>query len=186
MENLIGIAIVVLLIIGIFSLIIRIYNRLVMLKFNVDKAFSNIDVLLKQRADEIPNLITTVKEYAAYEEETLEKLTDLRTRFLNASVTEEKVKSYNELTASMAKIFAVAENYPDLKANNSFLTLQQRVSELEDHIADRREFYNESVTMYNIGIKEFPNVVIANMTGYREKSLLVISEAEKEYNGVQF
>ena len=83
-------------------------------------------------------------------------------------------------------MLAVAENYPDLKANTSFITLQNRVSELEDHIADRREFFNESVNMYNIGIKEFPNTLIAGPMGYKEKHLLAISEAEKKYDGVQF
>ncbi len=186
MEKLIAIAIIIILLLGFIGVIIRVYNRLVMLKFNVDKAFANIDVLLKQRADEIPNLITTVKQYATYENETLQKLTELRTQFLNAQNPNDKIEKYNELKTAMTKIFAIAENYPDLKANNSFLALQTRVSELEDHIADRREFFNESVTMYNIGIKEFPNVLIASPIGYREKTLLHISEQEKKYNGVQF
>ncbi|MGO3183382.1 MAG: LemA family protein [Aequorivita sp.] len=186
MELIIAIAILIIILVGLGSLISRIYNRLVMLKFNVDKAFANIDVLLKQRADEIPNLITTVKEYASYEKETLQKLTDLRTQFMNAQNPEDKVKKYNELQSAMSKIFAVAENYPELKANNSFLSLQQRVSELEDHISDRREFFNESVNMYNIGIKEFPNLLIAGPMGYHEKTLLQISEQEKKYDGVKF
>jgi len=186
METIIAIAILILIIVGLASVLIRTYNRLVMLKFNVEKAFANIDVLLKQRADEIPNLITTVKEHASYEKGTLQKLTNLRTQFLNAQNPNEKVEKYNEIQSTMTKVLAVAENYPDLKANTSFITLQNRVSELEDHIADRREFFNESVNMYNIGIKEFPNLVIAGSMGYKEKHLLAISEAEKKYDGVQF
>jgi len=186
MEIIIAIVILILIVVGLASFITRIYNRLVMLKFNVEKAYANIDVLLKQRADEIPNLITTVKQYAGYEKETLQKLTDLRTQFMKIQKPEEKVKKYNELQSVMSQIFAVAENYPDLKANNSFLSLQNRVSELEDHIADRREFFNESVNMYNIGIKEFPNILLSGPMGYTEKTLLHISEQEKKYDGVQF
>ncbi len=186
MAVVVSISIIVLLIVGIISLAISIYNKLIMLNFNIEKAFANIDVLLKQRADEIPNLIKVVKEHAQYESELLEDLTDARTRFLASKQTNEKVELSNQMDAAIKSIFAVSENYPDLKASQSFVNLQSRVSEIEDMIADRREFFNESVNMYNIGISEFPNLILAKMLAYQQKSLLQISEQEKAYDGIQF
>ena len=186
MNPIIALVIIVLLIVGLISVIVSAYNKLVMLKFNTDKAFANIDVLLKQRADEIPNLIKVVKEYQGYEAGTLEKLTDLRTRFLNATSTNDKVELSNQMDKAMRSVFAVSENYPTLQAAQSFTELQNRVSGLENAIADRREFFNESINMYNIGITEFPAVLLSKLLGYKEKALLQISEQEKEYHGVQF
>lgn len=186
MEKLIGLAILLLLLIGFISYVIGIYNKLIALNFNIDKTYANIDVLLKQRADEIPNLIKVVKEYANYEKNTLNQLTTLRTQFLNTSNTDDKIKTSNEISKAMSSIMAVSENYPDLKANTTFSNLQERLSQLEDHIADRRELFNESINMYNIGINEFPNVIFAKLIKYKEKALLQISNAEKEYDGIQF
>jgi len=186
MNPILSLVIIILVIVGVISVIISSYNKLVMLKFNVGKAFANIDVLLKQRADEVPNLIKVVKEYSSYETGVLEKLTELRTRFLNTTDPNKKVELSNEMDKAMRSVFAVSENYPDLKAAQSFTQLQTRVSELENAISDRREFFNESVTMYNIGITEFPPVILAKLLGYKEKTLLEISEQEKEYHGVQF
>ncbi len=181
-----SIIIFALLIIGTISFFITIFNRLVLLKNNIEKAFANIDVILKQRADEIPNLIKVVKEYVKYEQSVLEQLTKLRTDYTNSTNTSDKVKIANEMDKTIQKIMAVAENYPDLKANNSFVELQKRVSGLEDAIADRREFFNESVNLYNIGIQEFPNFVLAKMLGYAQKNMLYISEKEKKYDGIEF
>ena len=186
MNPIISIVIIVLLVVGLISVIITAYNKLVMLRFNVDKAFANIDVLLKQRADEIPNLIKVVKEYQGYEAGTLERLTELRTRFLSATNTNDKVELSNQMDKAMRSVFAVSENYPTLQAAQSFTELQNRVSGLENAIADRREFFNESINMYNIGITEFPAVLLSKLLGYKEKALLQISEQEKEYHGVQF
>jgi len=186
MNPIIALVIIVLLVVGLVSVVISAYNKLVMLKFNTDKAFANIDVLLKQRADEIPNLIKVVKEYQGYEAGTLEKLTELRTRFLSATTTNDKVELSNQMDKAMKSVFAVSENYPTLQAAQSFTELQNRVSGLENAIADRREFFNESINMYNIGITEFPPVILARLLGYKEKTLLQISEQEKEYHGVQF
>lgn len=186
MSQIIGIIIIILIIVAIVSLFIRIYNSLVMLRFNVEKSFANIDVLLKQRADEIPNLITTVKAYVTHEKDTLNELTVLRTKYLSSSNQNEKIELTNKMATSLGKIMVVAENYPDLKANASFIKLQERVSQLEDNISDRREFFNESVNMYNIGINEFPNLLLSKPMGYKEKSLLQITEVEKTYNGVTF
>lgn len=186
MERLFALAIIILIIVGFVSYIVNIFNRLVMMKNNVEKSFANIDVLLKQRADEIPNLIKVVKETIKYESGVLEKLTSLRTQYIGTSDTNAKIGLSNEIGNALKSVFAVSENYPDLKANSSFLKLQSRISQLEDHIADRREFYNESVNMYNISIAEFPNFILAKPLGYEVKQMLQISEEEKKYYGVQF
>ena len=175
-----------LVVLGLLNVIVSTYNRLVMLNNNVDKSFVNIDVLLKQRADEIPNLVKVVKESMKFEESMLTKLTELRTNFLNADSPEEKVELSNQMQNQLKSIFAVAENYPDIKTNQNFQLLQNRVSQIEDAIADRREFYNESVTMYNIGIAEFPNFILAKIMLYGKKQLLQISEQEKKYDGIAF
>ena len=175
-----------LVVLGLLNVVVSTYNRLVMLNNNVDKSFGNIDVLLKQRADEIPNLIKVVKESMRFEESMLTKLTELRTNFLNATSNEEKIELSNQMQTQLKSIFAVAENYPDIKTSQNFQLLQNRVSQIEDAIADRREFYNESVTMYNIGIQEFPNFILARMMLYTKKQILQISEQEKKYNGVAF
>ena len=184
--KIVALVIVGLILLGLVNYLISLYNKLVMLKNNIAKSFANIDVLLKQRADEIPNLIQVVKEYQRYEGDLLEKLTRLRTNYLNATDIEEKVTLTNDIEKTLKSVIAVSENYPDLKANATFLKLQARVSELEDHIADRREFYNESVNMYNIGIAEFPALIYAKLMGYKERSLLQISDEEKKYDGVKF
>ncbi|MDR1896032.1 MAG: LemA family protein [Prevotellaceae bacterium] len=184
--TIIAVVIGVILLIATGNYLINIYNKLIMLNKNIEKSFVNIDVLLKQRADEIPNLIKVVKQSMSYEQEMLNGLTALRTQYLNTDNINEKIKISNEITSALKTVFAVSENYPDLKAGTSLLNLQQRVSQLEDHIADRREFYNESVNMYNIGILEFPDVIFSKLMGYREKSLLEITVKEKEYDGIQF
>lgn len=186
MIQILAYVIIGLVVLGLLNVIITTYNRLVMLNNNVDKSFVNIDVLLKQRADEIPNLIKVVKESMRFEESMLTKLTELRTSFLNASSPEEKVELSNQMQNQLKSIFAVAESYPDIKTNQNFQLLQNRVSQIEDAIADRREFYNESVTMYNIGIQEFPNFILAKMMLYGKRQLLQISEQEKKYDGIAF
>lgn len=178
--------VIIMICVSLVTQIIRIYNRLVMLKFNVDKSFANIDILLKQRADEIPNLIKVVQASQHYEQDLLKNLTEIRSRYMNASTTNEKVILSNNLSESLKTVFAVSENYPDLKTNNNFMHLQKRVSELETSIADRREFYNESVTMYNIAINEFPVLLVAKALNYKPHELLFISPEEKKYDGIKF
>lgn len=186
MNDIIFYIIIAVLIIAFISLIIGIYNKLILLKNNVDKSFANIDVLLKQRADEIPNLIQVVKESKSYESETLLKLTQLRTDFMQATTIDDKVNISNNLEKTLKSIMAISENYPDLKANNNFRMLQSRVSGIEDMIADRRELYNDSVNLYNIGIQEFPNLMLAKSFLYVKKPLLNITDQEKHYDGVKF
>lgn len=186
MENLLALLIVVVLVVALVSGGIAIYNRLVFLNNNTDKAFANIDVLLKQRADEIPNLIEVVKQHTGFEQSVLEKLTKLRTDFLSATNSDDKVALANETASTLKTVFAVSENYPQLQSSQAFNNLQQRVSSIEDAIADRRELFNETVALYNTGIQEFPNVLFAGMLRYNKRNFLQITEQEKVYNGVKF
>lgn len=162
--------------------LIVIYNALVSLKHNVSKAWSNIDVLLKQRHDELPKLVETCRQYMQYEADTLEKVMRARAGVatareatdINALGTAE-----SELRRGLMQLFAVAEAYPDLKANDSFQHLQTRITGLENAIADRREFYNDSVNNNNIRIEQFPDVIIARLSNFRDFELLEFSEEEK-------
>ncbi len=161
---------------------VAIYNRLVNLKHNVNKAWSNIDVLLKQRHDELPKLVATCKEYMKYEQETLDKVISARSRVFQAREAGDVGAlgaAEGALRLGLGQLFALAENYPDLKANENFQHLQARISGLENQIADRREFYNESVNRNNITIEEFPDVIVARMFNFREAALLRFEAHEK-------
>jgi LemA protein len=162
------------------------YNKLVMLKNNFEKAFRNIDVILMQRADEVPELVKVASKFMEHETAMLTNLTKLRTDFLNSKTVDEKIENANEFSKSLKTLFAVSENYPTLASNSNFLELQRRVSQMEDKIADRREFFNDSVNLYNIGIQEFPNLILAKMLGYHTQTLFEVSTEEKAYNGIQF
>lgn len=165
-------------VVGILGTVVGIYNHLVHLRFNTDKAWANIDVILKQRRDELPKLVDTCKGYMKYEQALLDKLTAARTAFLSASTADEKVKAENEISRGLKSLFAVAENYPDLKANQGFFQLQGRISSLENSISDRRELFNESVNLYNVKINQFPDMLLVGMMGYTQKQLLEIPAEE--------
>ena len=160
---------------------IMIYNNLVSLKHNVSKAWANIDVLLKQRHDELPKLVETCKQYMGYEQETLEKVMQARSA-VSAAREKGDVSALGpaetQLRMGLGNLFALAEAYPDLKANDSFQHLQARISGLENAIADRREFYNESVNNNNVRIEQFPDVIIARNLGFGARDLLEFSEEE--------
>ena len=161
---------------------IAIYNRLVNLKHGVSKAWSNIDVLLKQRHDELPKLISTCKEYMRHESETLQRVIEARSQVSQAREAGDMGAlgaAEGMLRMGLGRLFAVAENYPDLKANESFQHLQSRITGLENTIADRREFYNESVNINNVGIEEFPDVLIAGLFHFRAATLLEFSSEQK-------
>lgn len=162
--------------------LIVIYNNLVRVKHNVTKAWSNIDVLLKQRHDELPKLVEVCKQYANFEQETLERVMQARSA-VSAAREQGDVGALGpaetQLRLGLGNLFAVAEAYPELKANESYQHLQSRISGLENAIADRREFYNESVNINNIRIEQFPDVFIARMFGFDERKLLRFSEEEK-------
>ncbi len=161
---------------------IIIYNNLVNLKHAVSKAWSNIDVLLKQRHDELPKLIETCKQYMKFEQDTLEKVMQARSA-AQAARANGDVKGVGQAETQMrlglGNLFAVAEAYPELKANQSFQQLQARISGLENAIADRREFYNETVNNNNVRIEQVPDVLIARIFNFQPADLLEFSEAEK-------
>lgn len=158
------------------------YNGLVQLKHNIAKAWANIDVLLKQRHDELPKLVEVCRQYKQFEQETLARVTEARARVAKAREAHDVPAlgaAENLLRAGLGQIFAVAEAYPELKANEHFMQLQTRITALENSIADRREWYNESVNLHNVRIEQFPDLIIARMFSYTEQPLLQFSIAEK-------
>ncbi|MGD8484258.1 MAG: LemA family protein [Thioalkalispiraceae bacterium] len=163
--------------------LIMIYNNLVSLKHAVSKAWSNIDVLLKQRHDELPKLVDVCKQYMQYEQETLEKVVQARSEVMSARSKSDVAalgQAETHLRMGLGNLFALAENYPELKADSSFQQLQSRISQLENSIADRREVYNESVNNNNVRIEQFPDVIVARMFNFRDFELLEFSEEEKK------
>jgi LemA protein len=161
---------------------IFLYNNLVSLKHGVSKAWSNIDVLLKQRHDELPKLVEVCKQYMQYEQETLQKVVQARSAVMQARSggdIKELGQAESQLRLGLGNLFALAEHYPDLKANNSYQQLQSRISQLENGIADRREVYNEAVNLNNVRIEQFPDVLVARLFNFRDFGLLEFSEEEK-------
>ena len=171
--------VLVLLALVVIGYMVGIYNQLIAVRVNVDKSWSNIEVLEKQRYDEIPKLVKVCEGYMQYERETLEKVIEARTRFLNAKGPADMAQAGSQLSGALKTLFAVAENYPDLKANQNFTQLQQRVSYLENEIADRREFYNESVTINNARIQQIPYVFFAGMLSCQPREMYKVSDAER-------
>jgi len=171
--------IAIFLILGALIYIATIYNGLVALRNDMDKAWANIDVLLKQRHDELPRLVDVCKGYMQYERETLQTLTEARARYSAAVTVDQKTLASGSLSNSVQKLFLVAENYPDLKANVSFLQLQKRISELESQIADRREFYNDSINLFNTRIQEMPDSLLAGVMGLKQRAMFQVSASEK-------
>ncbi len=165
--------------IGLFVYFITLYNSLVRLRNDNDKAWANIDVLLKQRHDELPKLIDTCKGYMQYEQKTLQLVVEARNASLKAGTIGEKAQADTMVSGALKTLFAVAENYPELKANNNFMQLQNRISELEEKIADRREFYNDDVNTYNIRIQQLPDVFVAHLIGLRPRDLFKVSEEDR-------
>ncbi len=165
---------------GIITYAVGIYNTLVRLSNNIDKAWSNIDVILKQRHDELPKLVDVCNSYMKHERETLEAVTNARSAYGRSTSVDDKAKAENQITRALGKLFAVAEQYPDLKANQEFLNVQQRISALEDTIADRREFYNDCINVYNIRIEQIPAVWVAQQTGYKARPLLTVAQSDRQ------
>lgn len=159
---------------------IGIYNRLVFLKNSYLQAWANIDVILKQRHDELPKLINVCESYMKYEKKLLENITALRSQAMGSSNLGERVRAEQQLGAAISGLFAVAENYPDLKSNQNFLNLQNRISHLEDQIADRREYYNNSTTIYNTRIAQVPENLIAAVAGFLPQELYRVAETERK------
>lgn len=181
------ILIVVLVIVVLLVLfVISKYNSLVVARNKVRDQFSQIDVQLKKRADLIPNLVETVKGYAKHESDTLEKVIQARNTYLSAGNKESKMKSSSELDGAISKLFALAESYPELKANTNFEELQKQLKEIEDKIAYARQFYNDSVLMYNNLIMMFPSNLVAGMFHFEKELFFEASEQERENVQVKF
>lgn len=172
---------VVSVLVGLIVLIsgISMYNNLIALKNRADLAWANIDVILKQRFDEIPSLIEVLEQAAQYEKSVIEKVAEARTRYGGARNDRQKLEASNELSLALSGVFAIGEAYPDLKANAQFTHILNRLSGLEDQLSDRRESYNDTVTLWNTAITQFPEVFIAPMFGFQAKPLFKVSEAEK-------
>ena len=175
---LIAIVIIVILVLW----IITVYNNLVKAKSKVDNAWSQIDVQLQRRFDLIPNFVETVKGYMTHEAETFEKIAALRTSWANSSSVGEKAKLDGELSGALKTIMAVSENYPDLKANTNFSELSEELRNTENKISFSRQFYNDSVTMYNTKLELFPSNIVANIFNFKSRELFVTENDEVRKN----
>lgn len=172
--------IVTVLLLGLIGYIIRMYNQLVNVQKQCEKAWSNIDVLLKQRSDELPKLIDTAEQYMEYERETLQEVIEARSKAQEASNPKQQAEADSELEGALGNLFALAEDYPELKANESFQNLQDRISSIEEQISDRREFYNEAATNFNTLINQIPYVFLASNMNLSERELYEVSSQDKE------
>ncbi|MEW6748774.1 MAG: LemA family protein [Candidatus Micrarchaeota archaeon] len=170
------------LIIGLLFLfyLFSMYNGLISLRNNIEKAWANIDVLLKQRSDLIPNLVEAVQGYMKHEKGTLEEITRLRVSLLKASGPAEKAKASEGISSALKTLFAVAENYPKLEASKSFMKLHEQLTAMENQIADRREFYNDSVLLFNTRIHSIPDSLMAALMGFKDKEYFRATDEEKK------
>ncbi len=162
------------------------YNRFVVLKNSVKEAFSTMDVYLKKRWDLIPNILESVKGYMTHERETLESIVSLRSGSYDSMTSEAKIDANDQLSKGLSKLFALAENYPDLKANQNFMDLNNQLALVEEDIANARKYYNAVAKNMNNAIMVFPSNIIANMFGYKEEKMFEVQEAEREAVKVKF
>lgn len=186
MTGWIVLGIILLLLLGLITYVIIIYNGFVALKNAISQDWSNIDVLLKQRRDELPKLVAVCERYMQHEAETLEKVTQARNLAAGATTMEAKAEAEGFLTEALKSLFAVTENYPELRADAQFGKLQGRVTSLENEIADRREFFNDSVNIYNIRTEQFPDLVVARGMNLKRRELWKLQPADRADPGVQF
>jgi LemA protein len=166
-------------VIGVVAYAVMIYNGLVQVKHNVDQAWSNIDVLLKQRADELGKLLDAVKAYLGYERDLLTRLTSLRAQVARGGPDESRLAAEREIGAGMGRVFALAESYPELKSSTNFLELQRRITGLEEQIAHRREFYNDAVNINNVSLEQFPGRLMAPSAGLQRRPLFEATAEER-------
>lgn len=178
--------VIIVIVIIIIGTVIHMYNSLVGLRNRVKNSYSQIDVQLKRRNDLIPNLVETVKGYASHEKGVLEEVTKARASVMSASSVEEISAADNQLTGALKSLFAVAESYPDLKANNNFQQLQKELSDTEDKIAYSRQFYNDIVLKFNNSCQQFPSNLIAGLFGFKEEEFFKAPETEKAVPQVEF
>ncbi len=170
----------VLLFTGIAIYAVIVYNGLVRLQNEIGRAWANIDVLLKQRHDEVPNMVACVKGYMDHERETLEAVTAARAASMNAASIPQKAQADALMTGALRSFFAVAEGYPQLKADQNFLALQNRISELEERIADRREFFNDDVNTYNTRIAQLPEIFLARLMKLQPRQMFRVNEQDRQ------
>ncbi len=174
-----SLVILAIIIVAIFAFV-SVYNSLVRLKNQVDRSWANIDVILKQRFEEIPQLIQVIEQYVTYENKILTKLVEARKHYSSAQSVKDKIDSSQEASFAFKGLLALGESYPELKSNANFLKLQTRVSDLEDQLSDRREHYNEAVTNFNTRIEQIPDVIVARTLNYQPKELFQVAEEEKQ------
>jgi LemA protein len=174
--------IALLIILALGLLLASMYNSLVQLRLRVKNAWSQIDVQLQRRFDLIPNLVQTVKGYMGHEESVLTKVTELRSSWSNAHTVAEKAQLDNQLSGALKTIMAISENYPELKANQNFISLQEELSNTENKIAFSRQFYNDTVTRYNTQIEVFPSNLIASMFNFKAEEFFKVDSAEARAN----
>ncbi len=186
MIGLIVLGVFLLLLLGLIIYVIIIYNGFVALKNNINQDWSNIDVLLKQRYDELPKLIKVCEGYMQHEQKTLEAVIKARSQISSARTDGEKLQAQNMLTDTLKSLFMVVERYPELKADTGFRQLSNRISEIEDQIADRRELFNASVTIYNTRLDQFPDVIIARLFNFTGRELWQIDPAHRQDVDVSF
>ena len=179
-TSIVAAAAVFFVLVGILVYLIIVYNGLVRLRNDNDRAWANIDVLLKQRHDEIPNLVETVKGYMQHERQTLVAVTQARAASISAASIGQKAQADLMLTGALRGLFVVAENYPQLKANENFLRLQSRISDLEERIADRREFFNDNVNTYNTRIRQVPDVFLATLMALKPREFFMVSDEDRK------
>jgi LemA protein len=166
--------------------VLSIYNGLVALKNAITRSWANIDVLLKQRHDELPKLVKTCEAYMQHERAVFQRLSEAREGLMKARTVPERAQAESTLTQALGQFFAVAEAYPDLKANQNFLMLQNRISDLENQIADRREYYNDTVTTFNTRIEQLPDKFIADWCGYKSADVFKVAPQDREDVEIKF
>ncbi len=171
-----GLAILLILVVIVLVIAVGFYNTLISLRNRCDNAWSQVDVQLRRRYDLIPNLVETVKGYAKHEREVFERVTEARSKAMDAPTVKEQGQAENQLAGALKTLFAVAENYPDLKANQNFLMLQEELAGTEGKVAYARQFYNDSVMKFNVRQQVFPSSVIARMFNFKEKEYFDIGE----------
>ncbi len=179
-------AVILFFVVGLLGWGVTIYNGLVALRNNIGRSWSNIDVLLKQRHDELPKLVETCRGYMQHEEHVFDKLSEARAALAEARTLSERAGAENQIGQALGRLFAVAESYPELKANQSFLQVQNRISDLENQIADRREFYNDTVTTFNTRIQQIPDKLLADWMSYRPAELFAVSDEDRHDVAIKF
>jgi LemA protein len=184
--EILGVAVVGFLLIGAVGYFLSLYNGLIAIKNNIAKAWANIDVLLKQRHDELPKLVKVCEGYMQHERAIFDKLSEARGALANARSVAQRADAENVLTRVLGQFFAVAEAYPTLKADEGFVRLQARISEIENQIADRREFYNDVVTTFNTRIQQVPDNFVANWLGFTAAELFKVAESDREDVEIRF